>query len=199
MIVVSAELLSAVAVVLVGALIVRARARRVLPASTDLDEAAARECWPSCLSPGTEPGQLSFATMFNSQGLRIATYAIRARSPVGAVIVVHGFRVSSRFEFIGPSGTGGAHTKWKGCVLSELLERGLSLYLIDLQGHGQSDSARGARAYFERFDDLPRDVLQYARHRRSCPRPHLPLFTPPPLTPLMFTGTRVRRSCPSSG
>ena len=101
--------------------------------------------------------------MINAQGLRIATYAIRAKEPIGAMIIVHGFRVSARFEFIGPPVPGTAHIEWDGSVLSELHHRGVSLYLLDLQGHGQSDSARDVRAHVERFDDYPRDVLQFAR------------------------------------
>ena len=172
--------------VVAGALYCMLRRRWLLPPEKpDLDEAAARECWPPCLTPGDGPHQLSFRTITNRQGLRIATYAIRAPEPAGAVIIVHGFRVSARFEFIGPATPGGAHTQWDGSVLSELLARGVSLYLLDLQGHGQSDSARGARAHVECFDDYAHDVLQFAREivipelrdlRHICPPPPLFLY-----------------------
>lgn len=146
-----------------------------------LDECAARQLWPVCLLSG----QLSFQTLVNERGLRIATYAIVHERPVGAVILVHGFRVSARFEFIRPSAPGEAHSCWEGSQLEELHRRGLSLYLLDQEGHGQSDSVHGVRAHIESIDDLARDVLQFAREtvipdlEGSCQRQgveHLPLF-----------------------
>ena len=38
--------------------------------------------------------------------------------------------------------------------------QGISCYAIDLQGHGESEGARGLRGFFETFDDLAKDLLQ---------------------------------------
>ena len=127
-----------------------------------LSEKSALALMPANLHPGVLPGQISFSTMVSSQGLRIATYSIRASKPVGAVVLVHGFRVSFRFEFFRPVAPGEAHTMWEGSQIERLVSAGLSVFAIDLQGHGQSD---GVRAHVQRFDDLPKDVLQFCRER----------------------------------
>ena len=152
----------AIAVISVGMAVILLRVlrtavnRRAETARPPLDERLARSLWPKL----PVKHELLIGTMVTRQGLRIATYSIRAERPVGAVVLVHGFRVSFRFEFLRPSTPGKPHTVWDGSVLAQLLSKGLSVYGIDQRGHGQSD---GLRAYVDHFDDLPTDLLQFLR------------------------------------
>jgi len=50
---------------------------------------------------------------------------------------------------------------WEGSQLERLVSLGLTVYAIDLPGHGQSDGE--PRAHFAHFDDLPNAVLQFCR------------------------------------
>lgn len=83
----------------------------------------------------------------NRQGLLIATQCHRAEGKSGraptVAFLVHGFMEhSGRYQH----------------VIKELTQLGISVYTLDLQGHGQS---QGERAYVRRFDDYATDVLQY--------------------------------------
>ena len=117
---------------------------------------AAASLWPSRLPA---PLVLEREHLVNRMGLKLRRFTVRAPKPVGACILVHGYAQSTHFEFLAADYPGGPHSTWQGSILQHLVDAGISCYAIDLQGHGESEGARGLRGFFERFDDLAEDVL----------------------------------------
>lgn len=131
-----------------------------------LDRAAAESLWPQeLLAPGSRtepPGEmpaLEVRTMTSAAtGYRIVYYTVRARAPVAAALLSHGYRNCARFEFLRPRALGDAHTCWEGSVLERLVSSGVSVVMVDHMGHGQSE---GLSAYFETgVDGVVDDVMQ---------------------------------------
>lgn len=118
------------------------------------------DSWPSELARGDGPLQLHERTMVDAQGLKIATYAIRAREPVGAILLIHGARSCARYEFLRPRLPGEPNTCWEGSLMEQLVSRGISVYALDHQSHGASEGKRGLRCDFDSIDDLAADVRQ---------------------------------------
>lgn len=61
-------------------------------------------------------------------------------------------------------------------VWQSLVDEGISCYGMDLQGHGESEGARGLRGYFEAFDDLAIDLLQLHQVVREETGGELPIY-----------------------
>lgn len=118
---------------------------------------AAASLWPRRLPA---PLKLERGKLVNRQGLKLRRFSVRAEKPVGACVLLHGYGQSAHFEFLTPKAPGGLHTCWEDSILKELVDSGISVYAIDLQGHGESEGARGLRGFFEHFDDLAHDALQ---------------------------------------
>ena len=116
--------------------------------------------------------------MVNASGLRIATYAIRAEEAVASAVLVHGYRTCARYEFLAATEEGGAHVRWEGSLLEQLVSHGVTCWLLDLESHGASESGEPSvdGPCFSSLDDLARDVLQLASAVAKKECPELPLF-----------------------
>ncbi|HEY1537063.1 MAG TPA: alpha/beta hydrolase [Polyangiaceae bacterium] len=90
-------------------------------------------------------------------GLRIFVRSWRPTTPRAVVVIVHGFKAHS-----------GQYT-W---VAGQCVERGLSVYALDLRGRGKSD---GERFYVEKFDDYVSDVAALVGIAKSR-EPGLPVY-----------------------
>eukprot|EP00325_Prymnesiales_sp_UTEX-LB-985_P020459 CAMPEP_0174732046 /NCGR_PEP_ID=MMETSP1094-20130205/58698_1 /TAXON_ID=156173 /ORGANISM="Chrysochromulina brevifilum, Strain UTEX LB 985" /LENGTH=63 /DNA_ID=CAMNT_0015934505 /DNA_START=98 /DNA_END=285 /DNA_ORIENTATION=+ len=60
--------------------------------------------------------------------------------------------------------------------MQHLVDAGISCYTLDLQGHGESEGARGLRGFFEEFDDLAVDLLQLHEVVRGETEGKLPIY-----------------------
>ena len=136
-------------------------------------------CWPRCLRRGSGPGELEESSFVNAQGLRIATYVIRAEDPVAVCVLVHGYKVTARYEWLAPTREGGPHVRWRGSFLERLHAAGVSVFACDQQSHGDSEGVHGAvedvGVSFDSLDDLARDVIQLA-DEAAAQYPALPRF-----------------------
>ena len=117
---------------------------------------ASASLWPSALPA---PLVLERSHLVNQAGLKLRRFTIRAPKPTGACILLHGYGQSAHFEFLCADQPGGPHSTWNDSILAHLVAAGISVYAIDLQGHGESEGARGLRGFFEKFDDLAGDAL----------------------------------------
>ena len=121
---------------------------------------AAESLWPAKLP---EPLVLERNYLVNRHRLKLRRFTIQAERPKAACILVHGYGQSAHFEFLCATYPGGPHSTWDDSLLQSLADAGISCYAIDLQGHGESEGARGLRGFFETFDDLAMDLLQLHR------------------------------------
>jgi len=149
---VSTEVLAALAVLI----LLLACFARTVGRQSEKKWTASASLWPSSLPA---PLKLERAYLVNRQGLKLRRFTVRAPKPVGACILLHGYAQSAHFEFLVADYPGGPHSTWDDSILAHLVAAGLSVYAIDLQGHGESEGARGLRGFFEHFDDLSDDVL----------------------------------------
>ena len=136
--------------------------------------------WPAELLPQLDNG--GFRWMTNRRGLQIATYRFAtAEKPIATCVLVHGYRISGRFEYCRPPAVGDAHTILDGSTLGSLLAAGCECVMLDVQGHGLSEGhgSGSCRAYFESFEEVVDDLLQLIDERRllaASRRARLPLF-----------------------
>ena len=113
----------------------------------------------------------------NAQGLNIRWYSWEVKKPKCAIIFAHGLGVYGSFEMLAsvPPGTPRVHysTSWP----ERMNARDASLFCIDHQGHGRSDSAvKGKRCYFHRLDDLVNDFGQFCELLRDDLGGDVPVF-----------------------
>ena len=134
---------------------------------------AAASLWPACLPA---PLVLERSFLINTKRLKLRRFTVRAPSPVGACVIVHGYAQSTHYEFLCADFPGGPHSTWEDSILHHLVSTGISVYAIDLQGHGESEGARGLRGFFERFDDLADDLLQLHDEVEKETGGKLPIF-----------------------
>lgn len=127
--------------------------------------------WPACLKRGSGPGELECGSVTNAQGLRLATYTVRATNPIAVCVLVHGYRECARFEWLAPTAPGGPHVRWDGCVVERLVAGGVSCYCLDNQAHGDSEGPHGSPEdvgpCVDDVDDMARDALQIAASARA--------------------------------
>jgi alpha-beta hydrolase superfamily lysophospholipase len=127
------------------------------------------------------PDSIEFtaAWHYNPQRHWLRTYHFkpRDRQCTGTIFLCHGYGVHTLFAWLLPTGPGQLHTKWKGSILESLTSAGFEVYTQDQQGHGRSEAARGLVAYFEDFDDLPKENIAYVKDAiLENPRRQGPLF-----------------------
>lgn len=134
---------------------------------------AAASLWPSKLPT---PHKLERCTIINRHGLKLCRFTIRAQRPKAACVLIHGYGQSAHFEFLTAKYPGGPHSEWEKSILQQLVDAGVSCYAMDLQGHGESEGARGLRGFFEAFDDLAIDLLQLHDVVRRETDGSLPIF-----------------------
>ena len=112
----------------------------------------------------------------NDQNLKIRWYSWEVPKPKAIIVFAHGLGVYGSFEMLAsiPPGTPRVHyaSSWP----ERMNKSDVSLFCIDHQGHGRSDSASpGKRCYFHRLDDLVRDFARFCTLIRGDV-PGVPLF-----------------------
>lgn len=106
-------------------------------------------------------------TFMNDQGLRLHAYSAQPTGTKrGVVVMHHGIRAHSMFEFCVSNSPGSPHDQVKGGIVEAFVDAGFAFYCYDAQGHGLSEAARGVRIFYEEFDDLARDFLLFTRLAR---------------------------------
>ena len=134
---------------------------------------AAASLWPPKLPA---PHALECSYMVNRDKLKLRRFTIRAQRPKAACVLVHGYGQSTHFEFLAANYPGGPHSTWDESILQHLVDAGISCYAVDLQGHGESEGARGLRGFFEAFDDLALDLVQLHEQVLAETGGRLPVF-----------------------
>ncbi|SCL86574.1 lysophospholipase, putative [Plasmodium chabaudi adami] len=108
----------------------------------------------------------------NKNGLLLKTYAWIVQNPIGNVLLIHGFKVHTRLIFMKknlkiPNNNEGLVVNnnnqyiYKDSWIEKFNQSGYSVYALDLQGHGESQSFGKFKGDFSSFDDLVDDVIQY--------------------------------------
>lgn len=112
----------------------------------------------------------------NDAGLKIRWYSWEVPRPKCVVVFAHGLGVYGSFEMLAsvPPGTPRRHyeTSWP----ERMNKSDVSLFCLDHQGHGRSESAAaGERCYFHRLDHLVDDFAKFCGYIRD-ERPDVPVF-----------------------
>lgn len=112
----------------------------------------------------------------NDAGLKLRWYSWEVPRPKCIVVFAHGLGVHGSFEMLAsvPPGTPRRHyeTSWP----ERMNKSDVSLFCLDHQGHGRSESAvAGERCYFHRLDHLVDDFATFCGHVRE-ERPDVPVF-----------------------
>jgi acylglycerol lipase len=128
-------------------------------------------------------GTLGKVTTFtNAQGLQLACYFWPATTaqPKAVVQLCHG-NGAYAMEFLRTQGAG-KPLIYKGSWIERLNRAGVSVAGFDMQGCGFSEGLRGLRSFFESFEDVIADAVQF---RRLIPECGLPGFSS---VPIFLTG-----------
>mmetsp|Transcript_2036 Transcript_2036/g.4612 ORF Transcript_2036/g.4612 Transcript_2036/m.4612 type:complete len:339 (-) Transcript_2036:123-1139(-) len=129
-------------------------------------------------------------TFVNLQGLQIATYEWAHKTegaPKGIVIGIHGVSCHLHYEYLnigsfagdeGSEGYAGAELhepRYDGSWIEQLNKQGYIFTGMDLQSYGMSEGSRGLEHFFEQFEDLPRDHIQF-RKNLTAKYPDIPIY-----------------------
>mmetsp|Transcript_36433 Transcript_36433/g.86536 ORF Transcript_36433/g.86536 Transcript_36433/m.86536 type:complete len:322 (-) Transcript_36433:283-1248(-) len=101
-------------------------------------------------------------TFKNKQGLDLTGYFWPAEDAKAVVIINHGHGSFLPYEYLASQGLGKPRI-YKNSWVEKWNLNGYSVCGFDVQSHGRSEGARGLRWYFESFDDLVDDLLQFRR------------------------------------
>lgn len=103
------------------------------------------------------------SSLVNAQGLKLASYFWPAATdkPRAVLQLVHG-NGAYLMEFLKTQGPG-KPMQYEGSWVQQLNDAGISVCGFDMQGCGFSEGLKGLRSYFESFDDLIADVVQFRR------------------------------------
>ncbi|SCL91772.1 lysophospholipase, putative [Plasmodium chabaudi chabaudi] len=108
----------------------------------------------------------------NKNGLLIRTYGWLVKNAIGIILLIHGFKAHARLIFMRinlkmPDSNEGLvvdtnnYYIYKDSWIEKFNQNSYSVYALDLQGHGESQSFENIRGNFNCFDDLVDDVMQY--------------------------------------
>ncbi|EUD73105.1 hypothetical protein YYG_02105 [Plasmodium vinckei petteri] len=108
----------------------------------------------------------------NKNGLLIKTYGWLVQNAIGIILLIHGFRSHARLTYMKinlkmPNGSedlvvdNDNYYVYKDSWIEKFNQHGYSVYTLDLQGHGESQSLGNLRGDINCFDDLVDDVIQY--------------------------------------
>ncbi|EUD70918.1 hypothetical protein YYG_04042 [Plasmodium vinckei petteri] len=108
----------------------------------------------------------------NKNGLLLKTYGWLVKNAIGNILLLHGFGTHIRSDFMRkklkmPNKNGDVvvdnnnYYIYKDSWIEKFNQNGYSVYGLDLQGHGGSQSLGKLRGTFNCFDDLVDDVIQY--------------------------------------
>lgn len=111
----------------------------------------------------------------NAQGLKLHGYHVAPSSscagsqtpgPRGIVVMVHGIKAHAMFEF-NNADKSGRHCVFQGSIAEKLSSMGFHVFCYDQQSHGLSEGLSGKRVYVNEFDDVAKDLLQFAGLARA--------------------------------
>ncbi|CAD2099608.1 lysophospholipase, putative [Plasmodium vinckei brucechwatti] len=108
----------------------------------------------------------------NKNGLLLKTYRWLANNAAGIILLIHGLKAHTRLTFMRinlkmPNNNGDIvvdnnnYYIYKDSWIEKFNQIGYSVYALDFQGHGESQSLGNIRGDFQYYDDLVDDVLQY--------------------------------------
>mmetsp|Transcript_28713 Transcript_28713/g.80827 ORF Transcript_28713/g.80827 Transcript_28713/m.80827 type:complete len:332 (-) Transcript_28713:169-1164(-) len=119
-------------------------------------------CWED-ISLEEEMGSKGERMQFtNGKGLKLSGYFWPAETPKAVILAIHGHGCFLPYEFLSSQGPRKPKV-YKGSWVENWNKAGYSVCGIDTQGHGRSEGYCGLRWYFNSFDDLVDDVLQFRR------------------------------------
>ncbi|ANQ06036.1 Lysophospholipase-like protein [Plasmodium coatneyi] len=106
-------------------------------------------------------------------GLELKTYKWVVDKPVGIIILVHALNCHVRFEYLKHNAIIESKEKatlidrnnyylYKGSWVEQFNKNGYSVYGLDMRGHGESGCVKNVKTHINNFQDLIRDVVQYA-------------------------------------
>ena len=98
----------------------------------------------------------------NAQGYKIFSvfYPTTVKKPKGILLLLHGHGVHVIFEFMKSSGVG-VERKYDKSWIQELNKQGYSCCGMDVQSKGRSEGYKQMRTYFDSFDDVIKDDLDF--------------------------------------
>jgi len=117
----------------------------------------------------------------NAQGLKLHAYHAATLEEVrGIVVLTHGIKAHAMFEW-NNADESGQHCNFNGSISDRLTSMGFHVFAFDQQSHGLSEGLSGKRCYVSEFDDVARDLLQFAGLARkfveeTIEAKNLPLF-----------------------
>ncbi|VEV56212.1 lysophospholipase, putative [Plasmodium vinckei vinckei] len=108
----------------------------------------------------------------NKNGLLLKTYGWIVKNAIGIILLIHGYKGHARLNFMKinlkmPNKNEGLvvdnnnYYIYKDSWIEKFNQSGYSVYALDLQGHGESQSLGNIRSDINCFDDLVDDVIQY--------------------------------------
>ncbi|CAD2087431.1 lysophospholipase, putative [Plasmodium vinckei brucechwatti] len=108
----------------------------------------------------------------NKNGLLLKTYGWLVKNAVGIILLIHGLKSHTRLTFMRinirfPNNgeelvvDNDNYYIYKDSWIENFNKNGYSVYALDLQGHGESETWKNVTGDFSSFDDLVDDVLQY--------------------------------------
>ncbi|KEG00228.1 hypothetical protein YYE_04917 [Plasmodium vinckei vinckei] len=117
-------------------------------------------------------GDPKVGSFCNKNGLLIKTYGWLVQNAIGIILLIHGFKSHARLTYMKmnikmPNGSEDVvvdndnYYIYKDSWIEKFNQHGYSVYTLDLQGHGESQSLGNLRGDINCFDDLVGDVIQY--------------------------------------
>ncbi|KEG04432.1 lysophospholipase, putative [Plasmodium vinckei vinckei] len=117
-------------------------------------------------------GDPKIGWLCNKNGLLLKTYGWLVKNAIGIVLLIHGLKAHTRLTFmrinLKMSNNNGDvvldnnnYYIYKNSWIEKFNQVGYSVYALDFQGHGESQSLGNIRGDFQYYDDLVDDVLQY--------------------------------------
>ncbi|SCL88950.1 lysophospholipase, putative [Plasmodium chabaudi chabaudi] len=108
----------------------------------------------------------------NKNGLLLKTYGWLVNNAIGIIFLIHGLKSHTRLTYMNinlkmPNNNedividDNNYYIYKDSWIEHFNKIGYSVYALDLQGHGESQSFGNLRGNFNYFDDLVDDVIQY--------------------------------------
>ncbi|PHJ18588.1 phospholipase [Cystoisospora suis] len=114
----------------------------------------------------------------NAEGLMLKGHHWEVPNPRGKVVLVHGYGVHSRFEYLrhdhmNPS----TPPMYEGSWIHQLNQVQMSVHCLDHQSFGGSQGHKGKRGHVLELEHLPRDLIQFL-HEQVLPSQdsNLPIF-----------------------
>ncbi|GMH39286.1 hypothetical protein BSKO_07184 [Bryopsis sp. KO-2023] len=96
----------------------------------------------------------------NKQGLKLGTYFWPAEKPRGLIFLIHGHGIHTEFAYLKMTRPG-ERPVYEGSWVQAFNEQGFSVCGLDNQSCGRSEGLGGYRVYFDSFDDIVNDSVEF--------------------------------------